>query len=24
VVKQSPGPGGRWDENGMLVLNLQG
>ena len=24
VVKQSPGPGGRWDENVMLVLNLQG
>ena len=24
VIKQSPGPGGRWDENGMLVLNLQG
>jgi hypothetical protein len=24
VVKQSPGPGGRWDETGMLVLNLQG
>jgi cell division protein FtsI (penicillin-binding protein 3) len=24
VVKQSPGAGGRWDENGMLVLNLQG
>jgi cell division protein FtsI (penicillin-binding protein 3) len=24
VVKQSPGPGGRWDESGILVLNLQG
>jgi cell division protein FtsI (penicillin-binding protein 3) len=24
VVKQSPGPGGRWDESDILVLNLQG
>jgi cell division protein FtsI (penicillin-binding protein 3) len=24
VVKQSPGPGGRWDESATLVLNLQG
>jgi cell division protein FtsI (penicillin-binding protein 3) len=24
VIKQSPSPGGRWVENGMLVLNLQG
>jgi cell division protein FtsI (penicillin-binding protein 3) len=24
VVKQSPGPGGRWDESAILVLNLQG
>ncbi|MPZ77877.1 MAG: PASTA domain-containing protein [Deltaproteobacteria bacterium] len=24
VVKQSPGPGGRWHDNGVLVLNLQG
>lgn len=24
VIKQSPGAGGRWDENGILVLTLQG
>jgi cell division protein FtsI (penicillin-binding protein 3) len=24
VIKQSPGPGVRWDESGILVLNLQG
>ena len=24
VIKQSPGPGVRWDESGTLVLNLQG
>jgi len=24
VVKQAPAPGGRWNEEGILVLNLQG
>jgi cell division protein FtsI (penicillin-binding protein 3) len=24
VVRQSPAPGGRWDEENILVLNLQG